>query len=58
MERKQGYYWVKRTRTSDFEIAYFDYRNWFRTGFMNVYADSDFYEIDEERLKKNDLTHF
>jgi hypothetical protein len=60
MTRESGYYWVKYM--GDWEIAEFSNfqtgfggpYGWFRTSYSDFIKDSDFDEIDERRIVRDD----
>ncbi len=54
MARKSGYYWVKYIK--EWEAGYFDKKDneWFLTGTDSTYKDSDFEQINENRIMSPD----
>tara|TARA_R110000822_G_scaffold67329_1_gene164009 strand:+ start:2191 stop:2778 length:588 start_codon:yes stop_codon:yes gene_type:complete len=51
-DRKEGYYWVRYTKSDEFEVAKWwpDEGDWTRNHYEMEYGDEDFYEIDERQI--------
>lgn len=52
--RQDGYYWVKITFEWRIARYFSDYGHWFITGTSEVFSDSDFEEIDEKPILKDE----
>ena len=59
MKRQKGYYWVRFIKGGEWHIALWD-SHWILFGWDCSLTPTDkmFYEIDEERIKRNDLLNF
>lgn len=57
MERASGFYWVRLE--DGWVIAQYDseIKSWFRTGMDYYLIDEEFFEIDERRLERDNITH-
>lgn len=58
MERESGYYWVRILKDSNWEIAEYDkhYKQFFVINSVFEYKDSNFDEIDERRIVREETT--
>lgn len=50
MKREKGFYWVKFTSKSDFDVAHYDGRYWMFFVGANLYRDIELFEIDERKI--------
>lgn len=54
-EREEGFYWVKRNDELGWEVAEWNLGEWDLTGFGTPFNDSQFIEIDENKLERANL---
>jgi hypothetical protein len=52
VDRKEGYYWVRYTKSEEFEAAKWWPKegNWTRNNYEWEFWDEDLYEIDERQI--------
>lgn len=55
MKREQGYYWVKHQKHGWIIAFYYEVMQWYAVEYVPLtITDSDFLEIDERRIIKQD----
>lgn len=52
--RETGYYWVRLEGEQEWDVAYWEDRNWFFTASSVRHFDSDLDEIDERKIERLD----
>ena len=54
--RQEGYYWIRELSYTIWEVGYYvkNTDDWLLTGDSGSYEDSDFDEIDENRIVRED----
>lgn len=57
MERKEGYYWIKESETSEWNIAFWDgFMSWWFAGNDSDCEDKNLFKIDETPIERINYT--